>query len=382
MDRFGLRQELPPGKKNRNRNSGSVPLVSKAASQPPEGLVIVWKSRRASSPERVAERASRVPEYLTMQSDRRINHDEGGQRAVHLGPKLPPIPERFLLAHARGEVLFVCGAGVSMSSGLPDFRELVCEVYRTLDPSVFDVLCCLDAKMEDSRKLDCSSLDDKQKAEIRRFIRRDFDIVLGMLERRLDGRTRGDSKVRARVDELLRGSERTFHLVEEGQTAGERGTDDAAPPLKARPSKIHKALMRLADRGGMSSIVTTNFDLLLQAAARSLKVPIQTYTLGAIPRTSWRREFAGVFHIHGALSPRSKRVSDLILTDQDIGEFYLRRRVVPDFIYDAARLFNLVLVGYSANDPPMRYLLNAVAADETKFDDLRDRYVFNTHQGS
>ena len=40
------------------------------------------------------------------------------------------------------------------------------------------------------------------------------------------------------------------------------------------------------------------------------------------------------------------------------------RRVVPDLIYDAARLFNLVLVGYSANDPPMRYLLNAVAADE------------------
>jgi hypothetical protein len=50
--------------------------------------------------------------------------------------------------------------------------------------------------------------------------------------------------------------------------------------------------------------------------------------------------------------------------------------VVPDFIYDAARLFHLVLVGYSASDPPMRYLLNAVAADGTRFDDLKERFTF------
>ena len=64
------------------------------------------------------------------------------------------------------------------------------------------------------------------------------------------------------------------------------------------------------------------------------------------------------------------------LSDNDFGEFYLRRRVVPDFIYDAARLFHLVLVGYSANDPPMRYLLNAVAADGSRFSDLKERFTF------
>jgi len=80
--------------------------------------------------------------------------------------------------------------------------------------------------------------------------------------------------------------------------------------------------------------------------------------------------------MHGALSTSSLRSSELVLSDQDFGEFYLRRRVVPDFIYDAARLFHLVLVGYSANDPPMRYLLNAVAADGTRFDDLKERFTF------
>ena len=50
--------------------------------------------------------------------------------------------------------------------------------------------------------------------------------------------------------------------------------------------------------------------------------------------------------------------------------------MVPDFIFDAARLFNIVLVGYSANDAPMRYLLNAVAADSSRFDDLKERFAF------
>ena len=36
----------------------------------------------------------------------------------------------------------------------------------------------------------------------------------------------------------------------------------------------------------------------------------------------------------------------------------------------------MVLVGYSANDPPMRYLLNSVAADGTRFKDLRERFAF------
>lgn len=33
-----------------------------------------------------------------------------------------------------------------------------------------------------------------------------------------------------------------------------------------------------------------------------------------------------------------KRYSELVLSDQDFGEFYLRRRGIPDFIYDAERL--------------------------------------------
>ena len=83
-----------------------------------------------------------------------------------------------------------------------------------------------------------------------------------------------------------------------------------------------------------------------------------------------------MFHIHGALLRDHKATTDLVLTDQDFGDAYLRRRVVSDFIYDAARVYHLVLIGYSANDPPMRYLLNAIAGDSAHFSDLRERFSF------
>ena len=208
---------------------------------------------------------------------------------------------------------------------------------------------------------------------MKRFIAGEYDVVLGMLERRLDGITREDSKVRTRVAELLRSSHGLRASATERLAAD---SDDADRPRTDHPAPIHRALIRLADRGGATTIITTNFDLLLESAAKRLRVPAQSYALGSIPRPTRRREFAGVLHIHGALTRNTSRYSDLILTDQDFGEFYLRRRLVPDLIYDAARLFHLVLVGYRADDPPMRYLLHAVAAEEGRFDDLKQRYIF------
>ncbi|MGJ0427531.1 SIR2 family protein [Methylocystis sp.] len=271
-------------------------------------------------------------------------------RVISLGDGLPAIPERLLLAHARGEVLFICGAGISTSADLPDFRKLVLDVYKVLDKGAHAVLVSVPRQACNQWEADCSSLTERQRAEVKRFIIGDYDVVLGMLERRLDNQAR-DSSVRREVARSL------------GARAG-------------KPAPIHRMLMRLADRGGVATIVTTNFDRLLEEAGKRVRLPVETYTLGSIPRPTRQSDFAGVLHIHGAVDRNPRRFSELVLSDQDFGEFYLRRRIVPDFIYDAARLFHLVLVGYSANDPPMRYLLNAVAADGTRFDDLKERFTF------
>ena len=223
---------------------------------------------------------------------------------------------------------------------------------------------------------DGARLTDRQAAEVKRYEADKFDVVLGMLERRLDSRTREDSRVRNRVTQILRSPAKHGQGEAAARTEQAEQKDVFGAAGKPAPSSVHRSLIRLADRGGPTTIMTTNFDLLLEEAARRLGANVETYALGSIPRPTRRTEFAGVFHIHGALSRDPVRYTDLVLTDQDFGEFYLRRRIVPDLIYDAARLYHLVLVGYSANDPPMRYLLDAVAADETRFDDLKKRYIF------
>ena len=271
-------------------------------------------------------------------------------RVIPLGPGLPAIPERLLLAHARGEVLFIAGSGVSRPA-LPDFRDLVLQVYATLDPAVHAVISNIPSDAASDFQLNLAGLNEGQSAEAKRFVRRDYDVVLGMLERRMDRDPHAKSTVRQEVRNKL-----------------------FFKGLKAGP--IHRALIGLADRGAAATIATTNFDLLLEDASRRKNKSIESYSLGGIPRPGRREEFAGILHIHGVLNPDPSRFSDLVLTDQDFGEYYLRRRVVPDFIYDAARLFHIVLVGYSANDPPMRYLLNAVAADGVRFDDLKERFTF------
>lgn len=272
-------------------------------------------------------------------------------RVIFLGPGLPAIPERLLLAHAQGEVLFIAGAGVSQPAGLPDFRELVLKVYERLDAPVHDIISKIPRSACNKWAADSSALTPGQAAEVRRFIAGDYDVVLGMLERRIDGETGGPSRVRQAIAAEVRG-------------------------LNVPPAAIHRALMSLADRGASVVIVTTNFDRLLEKAAVRARLGIETYALGGIPRPGRRSDFGGIHHIHGAVDPNANRMTDLILSDQDFGEFYLRRRTVSDFIYDAARLFHLVLVGYSANDPPMRYLLNAIAADGSRFDDLKERFTF------
>ncbi len=282
-----------------------------------------------------------------------IRNSASRERVVSLGPGTAAIPERLLLAHSRGEVLFVAGAGISQPAGLPSFRGLVLGVYEQLDSPVHSVFARIPLDAHNQYETDLARLNSAQSAEVKRFINGDYDVVLGMLERRMEGQAHGNSRVRQVVAALLRN-----------------------PDVSAAPT--HRALMRLADRGGALTIATTNFEFLLEDAGKSLRLTpaVQTYSLGGIPRPSRRQDFAGVLHIHGALDRNPARISDLILTDQDFGEFYLRRRVVPDFIYDAARLYNLVLVGYSANDPPMRYLLNAVDADFNRFGDLLERFAF------
>jgi len=282
-------------------------------------------------------------------------------RVVYFDDTLSGVPEDLLLARDRGLVLFITGAGISRPapSNLPDFRGLVVEVYKTLDAKLADkfkrILRDEGKNRQQGKAIQVDwtqyrdDLNADQQAELVRFVDGDYDVVLGMLERRVGSSPNQSSSMRERVAAVLRQAK--------------------------RPNTLHQSLMRLGRRFEQPFIATTNFDRLLEIASSGSESP-PVHVLGAIPRPSRRPNFCGVFHIHGALPAQSEIAKDLVLTDQDFGDVYLRRRIASDFIYDASRIFNLVLVGYSLGDAPMRYLLNAIAGDENHFPDIKPRYAF------
>lgn len=265
-------------------------------------------------------------------------------RLIKIADDAAELPENLLLAQSRGEVLFLAGAGVSRGAPacLPDFKTLARQLYEELDASVCPYL--------DDKSLPPDDLTPPQRAEVDRYHGGDFDVALGLLERRLDGPEATEtSRVRKAVQQHL--SAKT-------------------------PTRLHRALSRLADRGNATAILTTNFDRLFERCTRRKNHPVPTYGLGGMPRPSIRADFSGIFHIHGVLPVRTDTSTDLVLTDRDFGEYYFRRRFIPDFLYDASRIYQLVLIGYSADDPPMQYLLNAIAADANRFHDIKRPYIF------
>src|SRR3546814_13518252 len=107
-------------------------------------------------------------------------------RTLTLGPGCCHLPERLLLAHGRGDVLFITGAGTSMPAGLPDFRKLALGVYQKLDGPLHEVLVSIPVGVCNHWEIAPNNLKPYQIAEARRFIQGDYDVALGMLERRID----------------------------------------------------------------------------------------------------------------------------------------------------------------------------------------------------
>jgi len=271
-------------------------------------------------------------------------------RNICLGKGLSSIPIGLLRAQSEGKVLFIVGAGASKLSGLPLFRGLVQQVYEGLDPAVYEAIKDISCKRA-FKKEKYPLLQPSQLVEVKAFCEDEFDLALGLLERRMFSDDKRPNLMREEVEKILRDN-------------------------KVKPSDIHKSIIKLSDRGNGLAVVTTNFDLLLEEAGKSLKKVQTSYSIGEIMRPSIRPEFSGILHIHGSLAEDQRKTSELILTDEDFGQHYLRGRSISDFIYDSSRIFSLVFVGYGVNDPPMKYLLSAVSADHKRFTDLKPRYVF------
>lgn len=226
----------------------------------------------------------------------------------------PDIPDALLRAHEEGRVVFFCGAGISYPAGLPGFMGLVEKIYQLTGTALSDI-------------------------EREAFERGQFDATLDLLERRLPGQrlTVRRSLVQALKPKLHR-----------------KGATDT-----------QAALLRLArSREGALRLVTTNFDRVFHMAAKRTGQAFQAYAAPMLPIPKNSR-WNGVVYLHGLLPEKADdtALNRLVVTSGDFGLAYLTERWAARFVSELFRNYVVCFVGYSINDPVLRYMMDALAAD-------------------
>ena len=232
------------------------------------------------------------------------------------------------------------GPEFSARVGLPLFGELVRKVY---------------ARLGQAAPQTPDSLADA--AETEAWMHKEWDRTLGLLERRLvypnPNRPEIQNVVREAVAEELR------------------------PPRRA--SVAHRDILDISrDAAGRPRVVTTNFDTLFERAWQKAGRDRIASSVGPGLAAVGSSDFHGVMHLHGRTANARLGItpSNLVLTSADFGEAYLRSGWASRFVYDLLRRYTLVFVGYAADDPPMRYMLEATEAGRLHFPDLRRAYAF------
>ncbi|HBC31605.1 MAG TPA: hypothetical protein DC024_10240 [Clostridiales bacterium] len=137
--------------------------------------------------------------------------------------------------------------------------------------------------------------------------------------------------------------------------------DRAADELKKNGvafTELHRNLLRLFPSSEQVRIVTTNFDLLFEHAAKDVfnEVP-EVFRAPALPLG---KHFCGIVHLHGAVS----HPHEMVLTDADFGRAYLIEGWACRFLLDLFLHYTVLFVGYSHNDTIVSYLARALPESE------------------
>jgi len=245
----------------------------------------------------------------------------------------PSIPDLLLERRDQGRVVFLCGAGVSFNAGMPSFLDLTKHVVEFFDPP-----------------------DESQiTASFRPW------------EKKVDG-------PKVPLDQI-------FHLLYQ-----EYGRDDVntlvAERLRMNGSgengiQEHKIIARISsDQEGNPQIVTTNFDRLFERAFDGQSPNI--YEPPAFPDINLGVSLSGITYLHGRLKGPDAKQHSYVLSSADFGRAYLSEGWATNFIRALLDSYTVVLVGYQAEDPPVKYLLQGL-----NYDGLSDRsklYAFEKGQ--
>lgn len=241
----------------------------------------------------------------------------------------PDIPEHLLRAHQDGQVIFFCGAGISYPAGLPGFKGLVDQIYRGLreEPDIIE-----QSEIEASR----------------------FDTAISLLEKRIVG---GRTTVRKELAKIL-----TADLSRDNAKA------------------THQALLALAKQhNGFTRLVTTNFDRLFEEVRKS-NSDIEIFRAPLLPVP--KNRLNGLIYLHGLLTeiPTPNDLDQLVLSSGDFGLAYLTEGWAARFVSELFRNYTVCFVGYSINDPIVRYMMDALAADRLRGESPQEMFAFGSYK--
>lgn len=233
-------------------------------------------------------------------------------------PDGPSIPDVLLERCDAGRVVFLCGAGVSSPSGMPTFVGLTQHVIEFFDPPADSEIMVAFRPW----------LDDQSAANV------PLDQIFNLLHLEY-----GKHEVNALVTERLSVSLNVKDIGRE-----------------------HGLIKRISSsQSGVPQIVTTNFDRLFELGHGGEN--LARYVPPAFPDLNFGSKIEGVTYLHGRLVEASSESHPYILSSADFGRAYLSEGWATNFIRHLLEKYTVVLVGYQAEDPPVKYLLQGLNHD-------------------
>jgi hypothetical protein len=228
------------------------------------------------------------------------------------------LPDELLWAQDEGRVVFFCGAGVSIANAnLPSFSTLTQNVMQRLGVPPDN----------DARRLYSAAQRIEAEENIRGLA--SADRIFGQLRRSFDDRQIGQA------------------------VAACLATDENVD-LSA-----HRTVLKLARlQTGDTRLVTTNFDLLFERADKRIK----STTRSNFPHIEFNNANWGIVHLHGMVKPDYSGPTEdgFVLSSAEFGDAYLSLGWARDFVRKILERYVAVFVGYTADDPPVRYLLEGL----------------------
>lgn len=235
-------------------------------------------------------------------------------------PDGPSIPDILLERRDAGRVVFLCGAGVSLPSGMPTFVGLTRHVIEFYDPPAdSEIMAAFEPW-----------LDDQSPAAANVPLDQIFNLL-----------------------QLEYGKDEVNTLVTERLSASLANTDFG---------REHGLIKRISSsQSGVPQIVTTNFDRLFEVGQKGEELAL--HVPPAFPDLNFGSKIEGITYLHGRLAEAAAETHPYVLSSADFGRAYLSEGWATNFIRHLLERYTVVLVGYQAEDPPIKYLLQGLNHD-------------------